>query len=785
MSARARILGTFALSILAGGLPPTAAQATSGPSPPAPIHQVVKADPPIKTVSRASSGVSPATTGPAGYIPCDLLNAYRITNTGSTGRGVLIAIIDAYDQPNIVSDLHAFDQAFGLPDPPAFQVYKPWGQPAHNQIWASEITLDVEWAHAMAPGANIALVEAPSNGISYPPPGSSSGDLTSAIWYAVHTLNADVVSMSFSAPETGLSASDESQLHQFFPTVNSAGRPVAYLAATGDTGFGAAWPPVDPEVVGVGGTSLAPGAFGYSARPGSHTNCSGATQPKGTSSSNETVWGLEGCNPCQGTGGGQSAYQARPAWQSIAPGSKRGTPDVAMLADPYTGVTTYETDVSGGPWDPLGITGGTSLATPLWAAIVARLDESRRAGNLPNLGVSTSSSWVYQDSGLAFNDVVTGASPPTSNDPCAHSGGPCRAATGYDLVTGRGSPILTTRPTTAYFTPANGYSSVVVNQDGRLEAFYRRTDGTVVHSWQPSWGTWYSLAAGPAMQTAPVAGLNVDGRAEAVAVGSDGAVYHTWQPGWPAWASIAPLPSGVTFGGQPALTRNIDGRLEVFARGSDGGYWHAWQLSAGSGWSGWVSLGGSFTSDPSVAENAGDGHLEVFGVSTSNKVVHSFQDLDWSTWYGLGNTSFASRAQVVRNSNGPLELFATGSNGELYHQWQTPGQGTGWSGWYQTAAAPAGGWQNNPSAVANPDGRLEVFARSSGGAIWHAWQPAWTPWASLGGSFQGDPVVLLEALYPDIDLWAVGTDGKAREQWRGPDNLWSDWQSRGGSLIVP
>ena len=149
---------------------------------------------------------------------------------------------------------------------------------------------------------------------------------------------------------------------------------------------------------------------------------------------------------------------------------------------------------------------------------------------------------------------------------------------------GSSPPSLASSPTSALPAsgPANGYSSVLVNQDGRLEAFYRWADGTVVHSWQPSWGTWRTLAPGPAMQTAPVAGLNVDGRAETVAVGSDGVVYHTWQPGWPAWTPLAPLPSGVTFSGQSALIRNFDWRLEVFARGSDGGYWHAWQLSAGA-----------------------------------------------------------------------------------------------------------------------------------------------------------------------------------------------------------
>jgi hypothetical protein len=782
-----RIFAIVAIAPLASvaQLLTASAQPRPAVAPSATAQHVFGAAPPIRTVGRAPRGVHPAGSRPGGYIPCDVYGATGLTNTVSAGRGVLIAIIDAYDQPSITSDLHAFDQGLGLPDAPSFQVYKPWGQPAQNQTWGSEITLDVEWSHAMAPGASIALIEAPSSNVSYPAPGASGGDLTAAIWFAVHTLNADVVSMSFSSAESGLSATDEAGFHPYFPTSNPAGRMVTYLAATGDTGFGAAWPAVDPGVVGVGGTSLSPAAFGYTTRPGPHSDCSGATLPKGANQSNQTVWGQQGCNPCQGTGGGSSAYQPKPAWQSVAPGSMRGTPDVAMLADPYTGVSTYQTGVTGGPWDPFGITGGTSLATPLWAGVIARLDESQRAANLPNLGVSGTSSWAYQGTGVSFNDVVSGASPPNAGDVCASPGGPCRAAAGYDLVTGRGSPSLGGPAATQYFTPANGYSSVLVNQDGHLEAFYRQGDSTVVHSWQGSWGTWYALASGRTMQTAPVASLNADGRGEAVAVGSNGVVYHTWQPNWPAWTSLAALPSGVTFTGQATLTRNIDGRMEAFARGSDAAYWHAWQLTTGAGWSAWSSLAGSFASDPSVTQNTGDGHLEIFGTSTSGQVMHSFQGAGWSAWYGLGATTFASRADVVRNTGGPLELFAVGTDGELHHQWQTPGRGTGWSGWYQAGTAPSGGWQGNPSVTANPDGRLEVFARGAGGAIWHAWQPAWTSWASLGGPLQGDPVVLQETLYPDLDLWAVGTNGQTSEQWRGTDNVWSGWQSRGGSLEVP
>jgi hypothetical protein len=506
--------------------------------------------------------------------------------------------------------------------------------------------------------------------------------------------------------------------------------------------------------------------YGLDAANGPCSTCMGATSPLGNDSQNAYPWNVTRSASDYAPWAAQTIlgfpyYGVKACVTSTAPNAQI-TPGT-YGADPYSTIVTYPGDPMIRNWsesrdalDPAG--------QEPWASFYSGYTNCTREEYWDDpVSLAHKYDLVNQDSfrgaGIFTLDYGGGASELWSA-----------------LASRFGGP--------GYFTPANGYSSVLVNQDGRLEAFYRQTDGTTVHSWQPSWGTWYTLASGPTMQAAPVAGLNTDGRAEAFAAGSDGVVYHTWQPTWPAWTPVAALPSGVTFAGQPALTRNLDGRLEVFARGSDGAYWHASQLSAG-GWSGWSSLGGSFSSDPSAIPNSGDGHLEVFGTATSGQVMHSFQGIIWSAWYSLGTATFTSRPAVVRNSGGPLELFAIGSDGQLRHQWQTPGQGTGWSNWYQAGAAPAGGWQGSPAVTINPDGRLEVFARSSDGAVWHAWQPAWTPWASLGGSFQGGLVALEEALYPDIDVWAVGTNGQAQEQWRGADNLWSGWQPRGGSIEVP
>ena len=419
---------------------------------------------------------------PMGYIPCDLYNAYGLPPSSTAGSGQLIAIIDPFHQPNIASDLHAFDMVLGVADPPSFTVYQPWGigSPIPTS-WSDEISLDVEYAHAMAPGASIALVEAHDDGLTLPapPPPGVPGQLPAAIWFAVAGLGADVVSMSFGGPEGAFTAADITTLNTFTPLLNRFGRMVTYLASTGDLGFGDAnlgtstgpfapeWPALAPGVVGVGGTSVAPGGFGYTSMPLSHTMCSPTLTP-GVNSSNETVW-FTGCftngTPppptfCVGTGGGPSRFVGKPAWQSMSPASTRSTPDVAMLADPATGVAWLNSTTNGAstPWGG-GPIGGTSLAAPLWAGVGARLDQARRAANMPGLGVTPSNSWVYSASAGAYNDIITGSSPGASGDPCLSSlpANSCAAQAGYDMVTGRGSPNLT-QLQTDLVQPANTHA---------------------------------------------------------------------------------------------------------------------------------------------------------------------------------------------------------------------------------------------------------------------------------------------------------------------------------------
>jgi hypothetical protein len=197
-------------------------------------------------------GVSPmgSTAAPTGMTPTQICQAYGFNtlsfgSTAATGAGTTIAIVDAYDDPNIASDLHSFDQYFGLPDPPSFTKVNQTGgstPSATDDVWATEIVLDVQWSHAVAPGANILLVEANSD---------SDSDLYTAVSYASHTSGVVAVSMSWGGSES----SGETAYDSDFTT--PSGHPgVTFLASSGDDGAPPSNPAASPNVVSVGGTSL-------------------------------------------------------------------------------------------------------------------------------------------------------------------------------------------------------------------------------------------------------------------------------------------------------------------------------------------------------------------------------------------------------------------------------------------------------------------------------------------------------------------------------------------------
>ncbi len=336
-------------------------------------------------------------TVPSIFTPSQIQQAYgfnQIAFSTSSGRvagngaGETIAIVDAYDDPRIMSDLQTFDSKFGIAAPPSLTVLKQSGTVA-NPAWASEIALDVEWAHAMAPGARIVLGEARSENLS---------DLVAEVDTVAAMPNVSVVSMSWSAEEW----SSES-LYDYSFTTPPGHQGVTYIASAGDSGAPPSWPASSPDVLSVGGTTL-------------YVDSNGIYQ-------NEGGWSL--------SGGGISAYENKPAYQAFVStgSSKRTNPDVAFDANPSTGLYVYNSYYNSG-WVEVG---GTSAGTPQWAALVAIADQGRALTGKTSLdGASQTLYAIYRmaqaSESTYFHDISIG------NNGYA-------AKAGYDYVTGNGSPV--------------------------------------------------------------------------------------------------------------------------------------------------------------------------------------------------------------------------------------------------------------------------------------------------------------------------------------------------------
>jgi len=255
------------------------------------------------------------------YTPAQIRKAYGFATLSGTGVGQTIAVVEVYGSPTIQQDLNTFSKQFNLPTA-TVQVVN-LGRVATNGGWALETSLDVEWAHAIAPGAGLLEVVAKS---------AATSDLLAAVDYAAQ--HASVVSMSWGGTEFP----SEVSLNAHF---NVPG--VTFVAASGDSGAGAEWPAAAPNVLAVGGTTLKLDASGNRL--------------------SETGW--------VDSGGGQSAFIREPAYQqSWQSSGYRQLPDVSYDADPNTGVQVYDST----PYQRYSgwfVVGGTSAGTPQWAALIA------------------------------------------------------------------------------------------------------------------------------------------------------------------------------------------------------------------------------------------------------------------------------------------------------------------------------------------------------------------------------------------------------------------------------
>ena len=322
------------------------------------------------------------------YLPAQIQRAYhlpRLYRQGITGRGQTIVIVDSFGSPTVRSDLSRFDQAAGLPAPPSLKIIQPAGkvpsyQPnSDREGWAGETDLDVEYAHAIAPGASILLVETPT---SEDEGTTGFPQIVAAETYVINHHLGGVISQSFSATEqTFPSGASLRRLRGAY--IDAARRGVTVLAASGDSGAAdvkynevtyylhpvTSWPDSDPLVTAVGGAQLHLGAAGDNVTPPTVWN------DTFSAAANEFAVGNPGPNPLAG-GGGRSVVFARPGFQngvrSIV-GSHRGVPDISMSGACNGAADVYQS-FGGQPagWYPAC---GTSEATPEFAGIVALADQ--------------------------------------------------------------------------------------------------------------------------------------------------------------------------------------------------------------------------------------------------------------------------------------------------------------------------------------------------------------------------------------------------------------------------
>jgi hypothetical protein len=374
------------------------------------LRQLLSGDAPVSSIGQISAVpaldvTAELATGPTGLTPQQIQDAYGINlvafsggTIAGNGAGETIAIVDAYKDPSIASDLAAFDKRYGLEAPPSLTVDN-LGATTADAGWDLETSLDVEWAHAIAPAANIILVEAAS---------SSLLSLLSAVGFASRQAGVDVVSMSWGTQEF----LGESGFDSLFETPSGHNN-VTFVAASGDTGawYGPEYPSVSPNVLAVGGTTL---ALSSNNTYGSESGWSGSTG--GFSGFDGNFWSYEP----------EPSYQTSTLQSADLGIGARTTPDVAFNADPNSGVSVYDSTPYDGQsgWFQLG---GTSAAAPAWAGLVAIADQGLASAGKGPLSTNQLLTELYALPSSDFNAITGG-----------YNGYYATAA--YNLVTGLGSP---------------------------------------------------------------------------------------------------------------------------------------------------------------------------------------------------------------------------------------------------------------------------------------------------------------------------------------------------------
>jgi subtilase family serine protease len=428
----------------ASGVAATGSSAAAVRISPAAVHAmpVDRTGPPTTQFCEAKYNI-------ACYTPLQVQAAYntpKLYSQGITGTGQTIVIVDSFGSPTVQADLAKFDATFHLPAPPAFRILQPAGKvPPYKanstrEGWAGETDLDVEYSHAMAPGANIILVETPTSENE-----GTTGfpQIVKAEESVINRHLASVISQSFSATEQTF-PSKQSLLSLRGAYTDAARNGVTVLAASGDSGAAdvkfdqstyylhpvTSWPDSDPLVTGVGGTQLHEPGHGGAAWTSTVWNDTYNVP------TNQYIFGNSGPNPLAG-GGGKSVIFKRPPYQngvSGVVGQQRGVPDISMSGACNGAVDMYQS-FKGQPagWYP---TCGTSEATPLFAGVVALADQI--AGH--PLGLINPA--LYRMSAThrwGLVDVVKGNNTVSFIQNGEHTVKGFAARPGYDLASGVGT----------------------------------------------------------------------------------------------------------------------------------------------------------------------------------------------------------------------------------------------------------------------------------------------------------------------------------------------------------
>src|SRR5438309_10299067 len=479
--ASALALVLTSLAVLAGALTRSGGAQVAYPVP----HPIVSDYEQVSKSETPPTQTQCASVGRRCFAPQAIRASYNLLplyDGGFDGTGRTIAVVDSYGSDTMAHDLHVFNQAFGLAPMcgeegvtctarmPTFSQLALNGSPAttpqpgngtgleNKSAWALEVALDVETAHAIAPGANILLVHtnnAETLGVQGFPQMMKAED------YVLTNRLADVISQSLGSAEEAFSSS-QSLENLRFAYKNAAANGVTVLASSGAGGTAngtkqptakggnlipfptVSWPASDPLVTGVGGTYLCTDPLATTnqprtnyAKPGIGAKCSSTTyNPGGTNA--EVAWTF--------SGGGFSHVFAKESWQNALPakstpiGTMRGVPDVAFQASAGTGALVYlslppdglGSNVRNTGWYDIG---GTSLSCPQWAglvAIAAQLnDGSLGPINAALYKIGADPARYAND----FFDIATGNT--NQGDPSIPG---YAATTGWDPVTGLGTP---------------------------------------------------------------------------------------------------------------------------------------------------------------------------------------------------------------------------------------------------------------------------------------------------------------------------------------------------------